>query len=156
MTIFDIIRTRGRLPDAFFRALPELPPPPPPPPSPRSGQIVHLSNSRSESKFRTKNTTYRVVFWLVRPIFSTKMKNDGQPIRDFVPWNSRCTKDPHWLNKIFLFGTEIWADQLKKPPCIFVEKMVHYVPENSYAQITNITKHIQVHHFCLGRAAETK
>ena len=30
MTIFDIIRTRGRLPDAFFRALPELPPPPPP------------------------------------------------------------------------------------------------------------------------------
>ena len=57
-------------------------------------------------------------FWLVRPIFSTKMKNDGQPIRDSVPWNSRCTKDPHWLNNIFLFSTEIWAEQLKKPPCI--------------------------------------
>ena len=44
------------------------------------------------------------------------MKNDGQPIRDSVPWNFRCTKDPHWLNKIFLFGTEIWADQLKNNP----------------------------------------
>ena len=33
-------------------------------------------------------------FLLVRPIFSTKMKNDGQPIRDSVPWNSRCAKDP--------------------------------------------------------------
>ena len=44
------------------------------------------------------------------------MKNNGQPIRDSVPWNFWCTKDPHWLNKIFLFGTEIWADQLKNNP----------------------------------------
>ena len=56
-------------------------------------------------------------FWLVRPIFSTKMKNDGQPIRDSVPWNSRCTKDPRWLNNVFLFSTEIWVEQLKKAPC---------------------------------------
>ena len=44
------------------------------------------------------------------------MKNDGRPIRDSVPWNSRCTKDPHWLNNIFLFSIEIWAEQLKKHP----------------------------------------
>ena len=42
------------------------------------------------------------------------MKNDEQPIRYSVPWNSRCTKDPHWLNNVFPFGTEIWADQSKK------------------------------------------
>ena len=60
-------------------------------------------------------------FWLVRPIFSTKMKNDGRPIRDSVPWNFRCTKDPRWSNNVFLFSTEIWADQLKKPPCICLQ-----------------------------------
>ena len=48
------------------------------------------------------------------------MKIDGQPIRDSVPWNSRCTKDPCWLNNVFLFSTEIWAEQLKKPPCTLV------------------------------------
>ena len=41
------------------------------------------------------------------------MKNDGQPIRDSVPWNSQCTKDPRWLKNFFLFSTEIWAEQLK-------------------------------------------
>ena len=46
------------------------------------------------------------------------MKNDGQPIRDFVPWNSQSTKDPHWLENVFLFSTEIWAEQLKKTPYI--------------------------------------
>ena len=66
------------------------------------------------------NTNTGWFFWLVRPIFSTKMKNDGQPIRDSVPWNSRCTKDPRWLNNVFLFSTEIWAEQLKKAPCIFI------------------------------------
>ena len=54
---------------------------------------------------------YRVLFLLFLPIFSTKMKNNGQPIRDSVPWNFRCTKDPCWLNIVFLFGTENWADQ---------------------------------------------
>ena len=44
------------------------------------------------------------------------MKNDGQPIRVSVPWNSRCTNDPRWLNNVFLFSTEIWAGQLKKHP----------------------------------------
>ena len=47
------------------------------------------------------------------------MKHDGQPIRDSVPWNSQCTKDPGWLNNVFLFSTEIWAEQLKKAPCRF-------------------------------------
>ena len=42
------------------------------------------------------------------------MKNNGQPMRDSVPWNFQCTKDPRWLNNVFLFSTEIWADQLKK------------------------------------------
>ena len=51
------------------------------------------------------------IFLTVPPNFSTKMKNDGQPIRDSVPW---CTKDPRWLNNVFLFSTEIWAEQLKK------------------------------------------
>ena len=46
------------------------------------------------------------------------MKNDEQPIRDYVPGNSQFTKDPCWLNNTFLFSTEIWAEQLKKPPCI--------------------------------------
>ena len=46
------------------------------------------------------------------------MKNDGHPIRDSVPWNFRCIKDPRWLKNVFLFNTEIWADQSKKPPCI--------------------------------------
>ena len=46
------------------------------------------------------------------------MKNNGRPIRDSVPWNSLCTKDPRWLNNRFLFNTEIWAEQLKKTPCM--------------------------------------
>ena len=44
------------------------------------------------------------------------MKNDGQPFRDSFPWISQCTKDPHWLKKVLLFSTEIWAEQLKKHP----------------------------------------
>ena len=51
------------------------------------------------------------------------MKSDGQPIRDSVPWNSRCTKDPRWLNNIFLFSTEIWAEQLKKTPCTYLPQV---------------------------------
>ena len=46
------------------------------------------------------------------------MKNVGQPIRDSLPWYSWFTKDPRWLNNVFLFSTEIWAEQLKKAPCI--------------------------------------
>ena len=47
------------------------------------------------------------------------MKNDGQPIRDSVLWDSRRTKDTHWLNNVFLFCTEIWAEQLKKHPVVY-------------------------------------
>ena len=44
------------------------------------------------------------------------MKNDGQPIEDSVPWNSWYTKDPRWLNNVFLFSTEFWAEHLKNHP----------------------------------------
>ena len=46
------------------------------------------------------------------------MKNDQPPIRDSVPWNSR-TKDPRWWNNVFLFSSEIWAEQLKKHPVAY-------------------------------------
>ena len=42
------------------------------------------------------------------------MKSDGQPNKDFVSWNFQCTNDPRWLNNVFLFSTEIWAEQLQK------------------------------------------
>ena len=71
-----------------------------------------------------KNTSclfhiYRVLFLLFLPIFSTKMKKNGQPIIDSVPWNSCCTKDPRWLNNVFLFSIEVWAEHLEKTPCIW-------------------------------------
>ena len=56
-------------------------------------------------------------FKLFLSIFSTKMKNDWQPIRDSIPWNSCCTKDPCWLNNVFLFSIIIRAEQLKQSPC---------------------------------------
>ena len=52
------------------------------------------------------------------------MKNIGQPIRDSLPWYSWCTKDPRWLNNVFLFSTEIWAEQLEKPPAYFIAEQV--------------------------------
>ena len=63
------------------------------------------------------------------------MKNDGQPIRDSVPWNSRYTKDPRWLNNVFIFSTEIWAEQLKKNP---VEK-----DSNLWSDNTNLSPHCE-------------
>ena len=51
------------------------------------------------------------------------MKNDGQPIRDYVRWNFQCTKDPRWLNNIFLLSAEIWAEQLKNHP-VYMEGSV--------------------------------
>ena len=82
---------------------------------------------------------YRVVFQLFLPIFSSKMKNDGQPIRVSVPWNSRCTKGPRWLNNVFLFSTEIWAEQLKKPPCtlVAIESSYFSVCQHVRVQISN-------------------
>ena len=44
------------------------------------------------------------------------MKINGQSIRDSVPSNSRYTKDPCWLNNVFLFSTEILAEPLKNQP----------------------------------------
>ena len=44
------------------------------------------------------------------------MISNGQPIRDSVPRNSRCTKDPRWLNNVFLFITKIRVEQIKKHP----------------------------------------
>ena len=77
---------------------------------------VHLNFIHQTNENLTLLGNYRTgwFFLLFLPIFSTKMKNNGQPIRDSVPWNSRCTKDPRWLNNVFIFSTEIWAEQLKK------------------------------------------
>ena len=33
-----------------------------------------------------------------------------------ILFHSRCTKDPRWLNNVFLFSTEIWAEQFKNHP----------------------------------------
>ena len=52
------------------------------------------------------------------------MKNGRQPIRGSVPWNSRCTKDSRWLENVFLFSTEIWAEQLKNYPVYLYWKVV--------------------------------
>ena len=38
-------------------------------------------------------------------MFSTKMKNDGQPIHEILNFQKIV---------VFLFSTEIWAEQLKK------------------------------------------
>ena len=61
------------------------------------------------------------------------MKNNRQPIRDSVPWNSQCTKDPRWLNNVFLFSTESWVEQLKKHPV----DGNHMLYEKREKQITN-------------------
>ena len=44
--------------------------------------------------------------------------------RDSVPWNFWCTKDPRWLNNIFLFSTEILAEQLKKHPAFSHQRSI--------------------------------
>ena len=53
------------------------------------------------------------------PIFSRKMKNDGQPMRGFVPWNCWNKEGSRWLNNVFLFSTEIGAEQLKNTMKVF-------------------------------------
>ena len=56
------------------------------------------------------------------------MKNDGQPIRDSVPLNFLCTKDPCWLNNVFLFSTKVWAEQLKKHP-VYTKTVLYWTLE---------------------------
>ena len=53
--------------------------------------------------------------------------DDGESIRDSVPWNSRCTKDPRCLNNVFLFSTEIWAEQLKNTLYVLWDQFAHFV-----------------------------
>ena len=55
------------------------------------------------------------------------MKNDGQPIIDSVPWNSRCTKDHRWLNNAFPFSAEIWAEQLEKTLCVCLHFFMYFI-----------------------------
>ena len=66
--------------------------------------LLH-SKLMEEIKTVPSHKRYRVVFYLFLPISSTKMKNDGQPIRDYVPSNSRWTKDPRWFLALKLGGT---------------------------------------------------
>ena len=61
---------------------------------------------------------YRVVFLTGPPIFQYQNEKRGTANQRLVTWNSPCTKDPRWLNNVFLFSAEIWADQSEKPPCI--------------------------------------
>ena len=60
----------------------------------------YLRNDQNSAKRKTDHLiaicsnvfmgmAYRVLFKLFLPIFSTKKKNDGQPIRDSAPWNSQ-------------------------------------------------------------------
>ena len=46
------------------------------------------------------------------------MKNDGQPIRDSVPWNSRCTKILVGWTTFFFLVLKFGRNSLKKTPCI--------------------------------------
>ena len=87
------------------------------------------------------------------------MKSDGQPIRDPVPWNSRCTKYPRWLNNVFLFSTGIWTEQLKKHPvctclCLLTTTWIQRIagPFNTSRQRWNwkvLTHKIFKHSECL-------
>ena len=62
------------------------------------------------------DTHLQGVFLLVRPIFSTKMKNELQPTRTTLSRNFQCKKASRWLSKFFHFGTENREEQLKKHP----------------------------------------
>ena len=64
-------------------------------------------------------------FLLVRLIFSAKMKNYGQPIRDSVPWNSQCTKDPCWLNNIFRCASISWFQVVTQWVSYFFLQLAH-------------------------------
>ena len=50
------------------------------------------------------------------------MKNKLQPTRTTFSRNFQCKKALHWLSKLFHFGTENRADQLKKTPCTTQDK----------------------------------
>ena len=44
-----------------------------------------------------------------------------------------------WLNKVLLFSTEIWADQLKKPPCMSrIMRMIMVDKKVAWAEATVI------------------
>ena len=60
-------------------------------------------------------------FSLVRPIFSTKMKNKLQPTRTSFSQNFQCKKAPRWLSKFFSF----WYWKLGGP----VKKTTLYIQE---------------------------
>ena len=46
------------------------------------------------------------------------MKKLTQPTRSFLTLKISWKTSPGWLQLVFHFGTEDWADQLKKTPCI--------------------------------------
>ena len=48
------------------------------------------------------------------------MKKLAQPTRSFFTLKISRKTSSGWLQLVFHFGTENWADQLKKTPCIFV------------------------------------
>ena len=58
-------------------------------------------------------------FLLVRPNVSAKKKNFVQPMRIFCTLRISWNRISDWLSIVFHFGTENWADQLKKTPCTY-------------------------------------
>ena len=75
----------------------------------------HFTVSKNSA---TRYIIYRVVFYLFLPIFRTKMKkNKLQPTRALLPIKFQCKTAPHWLGKLFDFGTENREEQIKQTPC---------------------------------------
>ena len=74
---------------------------------------------------------YTCIGWffnLFRPKFRAKKKNVAQPRRIFCTSRISWNRISDWLSIVFHFGTENWADQLKKPPCISCISHYHYHP----------------------------
>ena len=83
------------------------------------------------------------------------MKNKLQPTRTSFSRNFQYKKPPRWLSKFFHFGTENRADQLKKPPCMFVicvrfasSKHKFFVPVHICICLVLLCRRAQGHQDC--------
>ena len=63
------------------------------------------------------------------------MKNKLQPTRTSFSRNLQYKKAPRWLSKLFHFGTENRADQLKKPPCMNLVPAVQHISGSQLFQL---------------------
>ena len=60
--------------------------------------------------------SYRVLFLTVPPNFQYQNEKQWTANQRFCSMKFSMYKRPRWLNNVFLFSTEIWAEQLKKHP----------------------------------------